>query len=81
MALTTLINIGFPITLTEDISYAMPKRRTLGYCDPDAVLEASDDVAFTNPTVIDVGTSGEFETAAAFIRATADDVPIVLRSY
>lgn len=70
---TQVAQIGVPLTMLQNIVYAVPVRSTLVAVGPEtAVIEGSIDIAFTDPIpyVQDPLLSGQFRTGLPFIRCT-----------
>lgn len=75
----TLLSIGGPHTLTQNVIYALPGKRCLLFVDTaGAALEQSNTAVMTadvNMTLVD----GQQEVAGGFIRSTAGDCIVMLK--
>lgn len=75
----TLLSVGGPHTLKQNVIYALPARRCLLFVDTaGAALEQSNTDVMTadvNITLVD----GQKEVAGGFIRSTAADCIVTLR--
>jgi hypothetical protein len=75
------LQIGVPITLVEDVIYALPVRGSILFVDPeDAPLEVASDYAFTNAVAVTPTAEGYLVTAAPFIRATDAGATIIAKA-
>jgi hypothetical protein len=77
----TLLSIGGPHTLVQNVIYALPARRCLLFVDTaGAALEQSNTDVMTADVNITLG-DGQKEVAGGFIRSTAADCIITLRPF
>ena len=76
--MTTLLTIGPPHTITQNVVYALPARRCL-LMSSTSGIEQANDVAFTTPVALTL-TSGQAEVAGGFIRCTTGNPIISLKA-
>jgi hypothetical protein len=74
---TESVSIGYPITLTQNIVYALPPVKCNLYASA-GTFEQSNTLDFTVNTPVTL-IEGQFPVSGGFIRSTAGDATVILK--
>ncbi len=76
-----LLSIGPLITMTQNVVYALPRRRCKLYTNTaGATFQQSNDSTFASSTAVTL-VEGGYEVSATFIRSTAGDALVSLTKF
>jgi hypothetical protein len=76
---TTAIPLGYPVTMTEDLVYALPGRACLVSVQGSTTIEFSNDNS--NWTAITIDTNKNFQTAGGYIRSTGSTAVVTAKPF
>ena len=76
-----LLDIGFPIAITQNTIFALPSSRCLLFTsDTTPTIQISNDPAFGSNVAVTL-TNGEVEVAGGFIRCTSGNITVTLKKF
>lgn len=77
---TELLSMGRPISILQNVVYALPVSRCLLFCDTAAAtFEQSSTLAFSLAVALTLDANEQIEVAGGFIRCTSGNVNVVLK--
>lgn len=77
--MTEKLNVGYPITLTQTTSYALPAVKVTAFSTTTTGFQMAGDVAFGTPMTVVPDANGQFTAVGGFIRNTGAAVVITLK--
>ena len=80
MAYTEVLSIGYPVTLAQNVVYALPARRVFCFSQSGGTVEQSDTVGFSVAKAVTFDTNNQAELAGGFIRCTSATIIVTLKA-
>jgi len=81
MAITPMIDVGFPTVMTQNTVFALPSSRCILFTtDTAATVQQSNDPAFAANVPV-AFTNGQQEVAGPFIRCTSGNITVTVKKF